>query len=211
MPLFKTPSACFSLLHFTPILSLSQLLWKRGFPYRLITSSQFGGLPHQCNITSLQETPGSSRNPGLPCLPWVLQKPLSSLGISEPPRHLQSSPSTPVPLQLLHSLKLCCCDAWKGAAPPATSASSKAVVTMPGAGSTQGLRVFLCPPSTSWSCSCGRGFKPQTERHVTLYRQLWKYCISGFPVALLGSAVSPRAWPQWGNHRWQSLFLSPHT
>lgn len=68
---------------------------------------QVKGLPHQCSITSLQETPGSSRNPRLPCLLWVLQKPLSSLGISEPLRHLQSSSSTPVSLQALHCCSSC--------------------------------------------------------------------------------------------------------
>lgn len=166
-----------------------------------MTSLQVKGLPHQCSITSLQETPGSSRNPRLPCLLWVLQKPLSSLGISEPLRHLQSSSSTPVSLQALHccsSCPSCHLSQLQGCGHSAWGRQhSRRSVSVP----FFPLLVLLL---REWF-QAPDGKTCHTLQAALEILHLWFSCCSA------GHCRVPRARPQWGNHRWQSLFLSPHT
>lgn len=77
---------------------------RRGYHIERPPFLELGGSP----IMSCQETPGFSSIPVSPRFVWLLQKPLSSLGISGPLRHLQSPSSISRSLWPPHTLKHHC-------------------------------------------------------------------------------------------------------
>ena len=194
-PCITSPAAP-SLLHFTPVLSLPCPPWRKGCPHRPATSSRVGGRSHQ-SITSPHVIPGLS------WFVWVLQKPLSSLGTSGPPGHLQSPSSTSRSLQPLHPLTHRC---W--------SCPSCHPIQRRGCGhGARGRWHFekvcrwfhtLLPTHPLVLSLCEWFHTLDGKTCHPLRAALEVFHISGFPVAQPDAArhpCVPRAWPQWGNCR----------